>query len=458
MALWQAFTQDMNNNPIAWREQLMLKRWRGKWFWRILFGSLVFLFIAPILWGASQYYYERMQFWLGMLVFANIIVYPLVSLRAITIASESVSRERTGRTWELLMLTGVSTWRLVLGKWVGTMRFMMKDFAWLYALRVVTIFWAVLANNLYETYGYQQLYSSGSPIGLWHTPLDLDLFFWTSIGLIFAFTVLELAFSTALGIATAFFNFRARVGSGIAIGVRIGIAIALCLGLLHAADLLISPTIEYSDNVMTFLFGYALTFLDNGMIFNAAIAIGDTSELDAGLTGYFLSQILALMTYATATIIAIEVARTIAYRVGVANPDALAPKLKQKRVTGQAPQRIQQEQKLSVVDLANAENYSVEVFQYNRRIGRLTLRLVDGNKVLYATFANVQYFDAPSIWNSAKFYTANSIDFTSFITERNLTTNSLLNDVLRLYKVEGNESVHIIASTATVSEELPRGV
>lgn len=456
MALLQAFQHDIKNNPIAWREQIMLKRWRGKWFWRVLFGILIFLFMAPIFVGATRHYYKHLNFWLSWLVFANVIFYLLVSIRALTTASESVSRERNGKTWELLMLTGVSAWQVVLGKWVGIMRHMAKDFAWLYALRVVTIFWAVMSNNLIDAYGRDVFPYTGQSIYIWNTPLDVNGYFWLALGIIFIFTVLELAFSTALGIATAFFNFRGRVTVGLALIIRITLAIGLFLGVALVSLLAKDPNTSYSDTTVAFLSGLGATFIDNGMISNAAIALSEDYDRTEFLMVYALIQVLALALYISLTVFALNVARMVAARTGVANTNTLPEKTKRKRT--HAPQREWQKETLQLVDLPDAKNHNVEVFQYNRRIGRLTLRLINGSKVLYTTFANVQYFDAPSTWHGAKFTVASSIDYATFIKERDLTTNSLLKDVLHLYQVEGNAAVNIIASTAIVSEELPRGV
>lgn len=448
------------NNPIAWREFVTLFRQRGKWFWRILYGLTTLLIITPLFFGWSRHYDDAVGFIAAALIFANVIIYPLVIVRSIMTTNESVARERRSRTWDLLMLTGVSTWRVVFGKWLGAMRFATRDYVWLYVLRVSAFLWFIAADSslndsIPETLQLLDIQAHSST-------------FWTALGFSFmlAFTIAEMLFSTALGIATAFFNWRTRTGSGVAIGIRIALAIALFFGTIYFAGYMksYSDRPQYDDHVDEFIWTFATTFVDNGVINSGRMASDDwldARELRAIRTALTLN----LLFYLVLTGIALEVARTVAHRVGVNNPGA--PMLKSKKKNSvHEPMTIRPSQRTiaippgaaNIFELAEPADYRTEVYHYQRRLGRMYLRLSNNNEPLYVQLSNVNYIEAPSVWTGAAFRTATQSEYEIFVQEKGLTISHLTDKSMRLYVVDGASPVRIVAGTMQMMDELPMDV
>jgi hypothetical protein len=69
---------------------------------------------------------------LGMAIATDFVV----SLVALALAADSVTREYRGQTWALLLLTGVSARYLVLGKWWASVLVLRRDFISVTILRV----------------------------------------------------------------------------------------------------------------------------------------------------------------------------------------------------------------------------------------------------------------------------------------------------------------------------------
>lgn len=78
-----------------------------------------------------------------LLVAMNIALYTVVSLVTLALAAGSISREKTNKTWETLLLTGVDASQLVRGKWWATVRTLWKDFALVWLLRLGMVAWLV---------------------------------------------------------------------------------------------------------------------------------------------------------------------------------------------------------------------------------------------------------------------------------------------------------------------------
>jgi hypothetical protein len=447
------------DNPIAWREFITLFRQRGKWFWRILYGLSLLVAVAPIFFNWSRYADDSVRFIFGTLFLANIFIYPLVVVRTIMTANESVARERRGFTWDLLMLTGVGTWRVVIGKWIGTLRFITRDYVWLYLLRISAFFWYAVSESMYSDGG---TYTLGGAFAQVH--IDWQPFI-ASVALMLAFTVVEMLFSAAIGVATAFFNWRTRTGGGVALGVRVGLAIALFFGTMYAVgylrfDYRYRP--DYDEHVDQFIMTFATTFIDNG-IFNSG-RIGVDNWLDEqDLEAIRMALYLNLLLYLVLTGIALEVARTVAHRVGVNNPGAPSVKSKRKnsleeiRPSATAPERTVAIQTgvNNAFGLADPASYQAEVYHYQRRLGRMYLRLTRDNDTTYIRLSNVAYIEAPSGWKSADFHTAAPDEYEAFVREKGLLVNGLTAESMRLYVLDGQQPVRIVAGTAQILDELP---
>lgn len=484
MSIQQHLQNTIFDNPIRWRETITLARQRGKWFWRSLFAVTIFLLIAPILWGFKAPFAQHLSTALAFLLIANIVLYPLMSLRAITTAYDSVARERRDKTWDLLMLTGVGTWQLVLGKWIGTMRSLLSGFAWLYGLRIGTYLWYIAQISL-ET----QIQAEANSTAQWSYELyqrTRDSLFLSDVNFaddswiyilltMLAFTLLELAFSSALGVSLAFFNFKGRTGSGLAVAARIVLPMLLFFGMMFGTGMLRldgQPAADYSYETETTLFTFSGILIDNGAISSAAMLddayeqrrTSDTSPDQGVVTGHALG----LLTYLLLTIGTLFVGQTAAHFAGVnmAGAPQVLPKRKAKRETPVISADVPQQAHMltpehgssNAFEIADAAEYRAEVYHYQRRLGRMFLRLSHSNREpLYVQLGGVAYIEAPAFWKGANFRAASQAEFDAFVHERQLPLNSLMAEQVRLYVLD-EARVRIVASSVQVLDELPSNI
>jgi uncharacterized membrane protein YGL010W len=338
----------------------------------------------------------------------------------------------------------------------------MRDYVWLFVLRVTAFFWYAAAESLYNyNYSLRDSLTLGDVQINWQP-------FMASVALMLAFTVVEMLFSSAIGVATAFFNWRTRTGGGVALGVRVGLAIAILLGTLYAVgylrfDYRYRP--DYDDHVDQFIMTFAVTFIDNGIFNSGRIAFEpylDEQDVEAIRMALYLN----LMLYLVLTGIALEVARTVAHRVGVNNPSALQMKSKKKnslediRPFSTAPERIVATRVgvNNIFGLPDSASYYTEVYHYQRRLGRMYLRLTKNNEPSYIRLSNVAYIEAPSGWKGAEFRTASQGEYEAFVRGKGLTIAGLAAESMRLYVLDGQQPVRIVAGTAQVMDELPTDI
>ncbi|GAB5491394.1 MAG: hypothetical protein Phog2KO_16090 [Phototrophicaceae bacterium] len=482
----QSIHNNILNNPIQRRENIVLKRQRGKWFWRIMYAITALFLLIPVIWGTGKYFYDSISISLNLLVIANVLVFVLVVIRAIADTSDSLYRERRSKTWELLMLTGVSNWRVVFGKWIGVMRHLVRDFTWLYVIRVGTLFWFMVHSNLRNDYTWQELRAyHDSVVRLFDIRID-DHYFIIALFLLLLFTILELMLSSSIGLATAFFKFKSKTSTAIAIGVRVGIAILLPLivGLsifgvaytqyTNSNNVANDPNQEreYPDYnpeiLLTFALRATTIFADNGAI--SIIIYGDdnsrsyTPEYQA----VTLATSFGVVLYLLFTGVALSVAGNRAFVRGLDFETRTAQKMKRKRAmslekpisaeVAQANVATIELNTKNVFNIDNADTLSVEIYHYQRRLGRMILRITGDNLPQYVQLSSVAYVEAPAFWKGASFNTASDSECEQFIAEKGIFVNSLTKNSIRLYKLDGKTQVRILAGTAQILEDLPETI
>jgi hypothetical protein len=75
------------------------------------------------------------------LIAMSIALYVVVSLVTFGLSASSILREKQGKTWDTLLLTGVDARQLVRGKWWATLVTLWKDYALVWLLRLGMIVW-----------------------------------------------------------------------------------------------------------------------------------------------------------------------------------------------------------------------------------------------------------------------------------------------------------------------------
>jgi hypothetical protein len=455
------------DNPIMRHEALTLNRQRGKWFWRIMFALTTLLILSPVFLGFSRYFYDSVGVAATFLVIANVFIYPMVVIRAIT---TSTSLEHGGKTWDLLILTGVSNWRLVLGKWLGVMRFIKRDFIWLYVVRIATLLWLNISINLNQDYNGSRLLTEGNNlVNLFNIRIRSDTLL-LFLGMVLVFTVSELMMSSAIGLAFSFFKWKARTRNNAAVGVRIALAVAipmLYVGLFYAYG---NSFYEYGT------FGYFEFFnlrsstmlIDNGMGSIGFLLGGESNnETIETIVSFVAFHMGGLVIYAIFTLLALQLAVNRASARGAnvaeANPMKMKPKRKAKiqpKLASSATHSEAQSMSITqdtvnIFNLSDAENRTVEVYHYQRHLGRMYLRIAGENETIYILLSNVAYIEAPSFWKGANFHTASQSEYESFVQQKQIRVNGLATDAMRLYQSNG---VRIIAGNAQILDELPMNI
>lgn len=468
------------DNPIERRESTGLKRQRGKWFWRIMYGITAFILSIPILWGTGKHFYDSLQVTLSLLVVINVIVFVLVAIRAVSSGSDSVYRERRGKTWELLMLTGVSNWRVVFGKWLGVMRHLLRDFAWLYIVRIGTLFWIVINVNLQNDFSWRELHAYyDSSVRLFDIRFG-DHYFVIALILLLIFTIVELMLSSSIGLATAFFKFKAKTSTAIGIVVRVGIAIIIpliaYLTLANIDNDNISFIVDYNyanENPELMMFTARLTTIlaDNGVVSVIVLADSHLRNID-NVPSYkpmVVAQYSGIALYLLFTGIALCVAANRAFVRGLSFETGSPQKMKKKRPEfaegSQTKAALPQQQiatmksnSTNIFNIDNPEHIRVEIYHYQRRLGRMILRLVGEASPQYIQLSSVAYVEAPAFWKGARFNTASDIECEQFVQEKSIYINDLTKDALRLYVLDGKTTVKILAGTAQILDELPHNL
>ncbi|RMG77712.1 MAG: hypothetical protein D6711_00890 [Chloroflexi bacterium] len=196
----------MINNIISQAEfrhqRYVIQNSRSGWAWvglamlmllPALFAS-VMMFVSVLFglgWG--QYLIEPQGSLLGgvfqvasiALMTMNIALYIVVTLITLGLSYNSIAREHTNRTWDILLLTHVDAPTLIVGKWWGSLRSLSGDHLMLFILRVGVVAQFIDGNTLNLSAGERGAYLVGMML------------------LLAAFTVVDTALTVVLGVAAA---------------------------------------------------------------------------------------------------------------------------------------------------------------------------------------------------------------------------------------------------------------
>lgn len=183
----------------------------------VMYGAVLFGFNLP---SVDQYtLFGQVLSWLFvMLLTMNFALYGVVTLITLGLSAQSITREKSGGTWDTLVLTNIDARTIVLGKWWASLRALWGDHFMVLLLRLgilgqVLLFIRQNAGNL---------------------PLDVSVGVALVIPatlLIIAITVLDAAFTVALGVAIPLSN----AGGGLVIGAAATMRILGFIGLIYMA-------------------------------------------------------------------------------------------------------------------------------------------------------------------------------------------------------------------------------
>jgi ABC-type transport system involved in multi-copper enzyme maturation permease subunit len=136
-----------------------------------------------------------------LLVVMTIAMYSVVTLVSLGLASNSISREKSGKTWDNLRLTDIGARRIVWGKWWATLRAMLGDHIMVGVVRVGLQAWVVLlavALDYTTPTGGLIIFVSLLFFTLWYTALDTGLT--AAFGILSALPNASVAFLAGIGV------------------------------------------------------------------------------------------------------------------------------------------------------------------------------------------------------------------------------------------------------------------
>jgi ABC-type transport system involved in multi-copper enzyme maturation permease subunit len=189
-------------NPIEWQETnhqrhsipLVIRRW---WMLAPLSLVLVIALVALTLQDVSSPTRD-------LAIYIIWIVHAITAARAIAAGANAVSREHTGKTWDSLVLTGVSDRRILWGKWLGVLHRVAPWMLALGAARLVML--PILMLALMNRFAWWSLYRYSTP---YYSVDNLPGISWVPWAALLAvvmtvvLTVLEVMVCTALGLAAS---------------------------------------------------------------------------------------------------------------------------------------------------------------------------------------------------------------------------------------------------------------
>jgi hypothetical protein len=426
MATFPRYRQDVVDNPVQRAERSHLLRTNMSRFWRAVYAITMFAIVAPILWGFGIHFHRTLEFSLGLLFFINVVMIFAVEMRIMNHASDSIKREFQGKTWDLLILTGVDTWRLILGKWVGSIRGNRREIVYLYALRVSTFFWGMVAHFLSQDgFSRWRYYRSDViPAQLWDIRFDAQALIIGAV-VMAVFLALEVMLVSALPMALSLFRQTRKGATWIALGLRIGVPIAF--GMLIAFIFFELPyafgTVErwYIDYPIVFdagLIGFGTVLADNGFILSVIpLSNGESySGYYAQMNAFALMQIIGIGLYLLWIWIMLRLAKFAAHRYNVSEPGFIA-KGKPKRlikaeastvVESSAPPVTQPKphspRETNLLGIQNPGLYRCEVMRYEASHLEIAVyRMTENTPEFIIQFTDVSFFTGAMNWTNAKF-------------------------------------------------------
>jgi hypothetical protein len=218
-------------------------------------------------------------------------------------ASGALARERRGRTWEPLVLTGISTWRIVLGKWGAVVRLVWARYRAAILLRPLVGIWLLLA--LHQFNSWAQISQTQGGAGVQTPPMIFE-----PLPLLTACIIMLIAPGVFILLSAAIGMLASSITSTEAAAARVGGAIGFGVVLLYIGGLLgivaLSPVILIDESSAAFILLLVGIFLTPGELGIAGLAI-ITTDQSAPLSGfYFLGAAVwcALALLATAGLLA----------------------------------------------------------------------------------------------------------------------------------------------------------
>jgi hypothetical protein len=229
-----------------------------------------------------------------ILIGALIMIHHLAfATAALQLAATSISREKHGRTWESLLLTGVDARQIIYGKWSATLRMLWDVYRPLLFLRFAVALWMGAASGTTRFSPYF------SPPSL----LDILL-----IGSITAmFPLCYAGFTVMLGLLASLLVSSETAANRVASALHFGtIVLSLCFILIAFA----LPYYDIDPALVSLIPALFVTPMDGGML----ALVGMIASNGSISRHYLLGLLLCVALYAGLTWLGLRGAQWLAVR------------------------------------------------------------------------------------------------------------------------------------------------
>ncbi len=248
---------------------------------------------------------ETLGFAATLLVIFTGLYHFLLMFRTLALGANSITREKTGKTWEMLVLTGVDARQIVWGKWWATVLRQWRQYALLGVLRAGVIAWlggsaSRILASIYTSYGYT--YGDLQTV----LPSALDVL---AAGLVvFLLTLANLGFTAACGVLASSETRSGALALARAVATRLTILfVALMILMLPSVILDLAgwwlDRVQLGSNfsLMDVLSRTSITLLDNGASLGSELVAYRLGNTSGSTPSALAAAILSLAIYGVMT-------------------------------------------------------------------------------------------------------------------------------------------------------------
>lgn len=233
-----------------------------------------------------------------------------ILLATLLLASDAIAREKRGRTWDSLLLTGLDARQIIIGKWWATLRSVWRDYAFLALLRAGVV--VGLGAGLSQI-SLRVNAAVGGPVV--NARPDAGEVLLVGV-MVVAYTFANAGFTAAVGLAASALSRRNSNGT-IAFALSILARLAMVLGTVGiiavAAEAMVGSGHAQIMRLLNLLW---LTILDNGTVLTSQLT--DYGNEDKGLV--LMVLLIGLALYALLTWAALWMAVRLAVRQNALRP------------------------------------------------------------------------------------------------------------------------------------------
>ncbi len=192
----------LNDNPIEWQETRQ-QSGTGRRRVIVAFGlGLLVLVIGAIVLTLGNLSTPTQQ----LAVYVIWIVHAVTASLAISAGANAVSREHVGKTWDSLVLTGVSARQILMGKWLGVLN---RVAGWMLLFGTVRLLMlpVFMLSLVYRYAWFSRASFSSNQMNTYNISVDsVDWVVWAAVLAVVmsaGLAVLEVMACTALGMAAS---------------------------------------------------------------------------------------------------------------------------------------------------------------------------------------------------------------------------------------------------------------